>query len=122
MALVGAYVLAGELAAAGRAPEEAFGRYETEMRGYVAVNHALAREFAREMTADTRRQIRFRHLMMRILPYMPWKNLVAKKIAEDVQRAAQAITLKDYPAPEVPEVPNRAAGPAPAAARPTYAA
>ncbi|WP_406218490.1 FAD-dependent monooxygenase [Streptomyces decoyicus] len=125
MALVGAYVLAGELAAAGRAPEEAFGRYETEMRGYVAVNHALARKFAREMTADTRRQIRFRHLMMRILPYMPWKNLVAKKIAEDVQRAAQAITLKDYPvpeAPEVPEAPNRAAGPAPDAARPTYAA
>ncbi|WP_329175938.1 FAD-dependent monooxygenase [Streptomyces decoyicus] len=125
MALVGAYVLAGELAAAGRAPEEAFGRYETEMRGYVAVNHALARKFAREMTADTRRQIRFRHLMMRILPYMPWKNLIAKKIAEDVQRAAQAITLKDYPVPEVPEVPevpNRAAGPAPAAARPTYAA
>ncbi|WP_326620176.1 FAD-dependent monooxygenase [Streptomyces decoyicus] len=119
MALVGAYVLAGELAAAGRAPEEAFGRYETEMRGYVAVNHALARKFAREMTADTRRQIRFRHLMMRLLPCMPWKNLIAKKIAEDVQRAAQAITLKDYP---VPEVPNRAAGPAPDAARPTYAA
>ncbi|MFC9241308.1 FAD-dependent monooxygenase [Streptomyces decoyicus] len=116
MALVGAYVLAGELAAAGRAPEEAFGRYETEMRGYVAVNHALARKFARDMTADTRRQIRFRHLMMRILPYMPWKNLIAQKIAEDVQRAAQAITLKDYP------VPHRAAGTASAAARPTYAA
>ncbi|WP_030986263.1 FAD-dependent monooxygenase [Streptomyces sp. NRRL S-1813] len=122
MALVGAYVLAGELAAAGRAPEEAFGRYETEMRGYVAVNHALARKFAREMTADTWRQIRFRHLMMRILPCMPWKNLIAKKIAEDVQRGARAITLKDYPVPEAPEVPNRAAGPAPAAARPTYAA
>lgn len=116
MALVGAYVLAGELAAAGRTPEEAFGRYEKEMRGYVAVNHALARKFARDMTADTRRQIRFRHLMMRILPYMPWKNLIAKKIAEDFQRAAHAITLKDHP------VPNRAAGPAPAAARPTYAA
>lgn len=116
MALVGAYVLAGELAAAGSAPEEAFGRYETEMRGYVAVNHALAGKFAQDMTADSRRQIRFRHLMMRILPWMPWKNLIAKKIAEDFQRAAQAITLKDYP------VPNRAAGPASAAARPTYAA
>ncbi|MFC9231243.1 FAD-dependent monooxygenase [Streptomyces decoyicus] len=116
MALVGAYVLAGELAAAGRAPEEALGRYETAMRGYVAVNHALAGKFARDMTADSRRQIRFRHLMMRVLPWMPWKNLIAKKIAEDFQRAAQAITLKDYP------VPNRAAGPASAAARPTYAA
>ncbi|MGP8301141.1 FAD-dependent monooxygenase [Streptomyces inhibens] len=116
MALVGAYVLAGELAAAGGGPEQAFARYEEQMRGYVEVNHALARKFAQEMTADTRRQIRFRHLMMRILPHMPWKNLVAKKIAEDVQRGAHAITLKDY------LVPGRAAGPAPAAARPTYAA
>ncbi|WP_084771771.1 FAD-dependent monooxygenase [Streptomyces sp. MOE7] len=99
MALVGAYVLAGELAAAGGAPETAFARYEREMRGYVEANHALARKFAQEMTVDSRWQIRLRHLMLRILPYMPWKNLVARKIAEDVQRAARAITLKDYPQP-----------------------
>ncbi|MER6840540.1 FAD-dependent monooxygenase [Streptomyces platensis] len=116
MALVGAYVLAGELAVAGRGPAEAFGRYEKEMRGYVAVNHALAEKFAKDMTADTRRQIRFRHLMMRILPYMPWKNWVAKKIAEEVQRGANAITLKDHP------VPVAATGHAPAAGSPTYAA
>ncbi|MFI5524052.1 FAD-dependent monooxygenase [Streptomyces platensis] len=127
MALVGAYVLAGELAA-GRGPEEAFDRYEREMRGYVAVNHALAGKFAEEMTADTRRQIRFRHLMMRILPYMPWKNLVAKKIAEEVQRGANAITLKDHPAPAAAAGHGPAAGHAPvaghapAAGSPTYAA
>ncbi|MEU8918363.1 FAD-dependent monooxygenase [Streptomyces nigrescens] len=116
MALVGAYVLAGALAEAGRGPEEAFGRYEKEMRGYVAVNHALAAKFAKEMTADSRRQIRFRHLMMRILPHMPWKNLVAKKIAEDFQRGANAITLQDHPAPAA------ATGRAPADGCPTYAA
>ncbi|MEU8782251.1 FAD-dependent monooxygenase [Streptomyces sp. NPDC048637] len=116
MALVGAYVLAGELAAAGRDPEEAFGRYEKEMRGYVAVNHALAAKFAGEMTADTWRQIRFRHLMMRILPHMPWKNLVAKKIAEDVQRGANAITLKAHPAPGTATAHGPAAGHGPAAA------
>ncbi|UYB41821.1 FAD-dependent monooxygenase [Streptomyces sp. Je 1-4] len=116
MALVGAYVLAGALAEAGRGPEEAFDRYEKEMRGYVAVNHALAAKFAKEMTADSRRQIRFRHLMMRILPHMPWKNLVAKKIAEDVQRGANAITLQDHP------VPAAATGRAPADGCPTYAA
>ncbi|MFE6738979.1 FAD-dependent monooxygenase [Streptomyces tubercidicus] len=116
MALVGAYVLAGELAAAGRGPEEAFARYEEEMRGYVAVNHAQAATFVKEMTADTRRQIRFRHLMMRMLPHLPWKNLVAKKIAEDVQRGANAITLKDHPVPVRVPVPmpvpadGRAAG------------
>ncbi|MFE1769138.1 FAD-dependent monooxygenase [Streptomyces angustmyceticus] len=157
MALVGAYVLAGELAADGRGPAEALRSYEAEMRGYVAVNHAVARKFARDMTVDTRRQIRFRHLMMRMLPHMPWKNLVAKKIAEGVQRGANAITLKDYPVPATPlasgairavptspgspgsptspaspapsasPAPNgaadgAAAGPAPSAAGPTYAA
>ncbi|MFE0191938.1 FAD-dependent monooxygenase [Streptomyces sp. NPDC058989] len=122
MALVGAYVLAGELAAGGD-PEAAFARYEREMRGYVAVNHALARKFAKEMTADTRGQIRLRHLMLRILPYMPWKNVVARKIAEDVQRGARAITLKDHPLPGRGRVPARAAAdPVPAAADRTYAA
>lgn len=116
MALVGAYVLAGALAEAGRGPQEAFDHYEKEMRGYVAVNHALAAKFAKEMTADSRRQIRLRHLMMRILPHMPWKNLVAKKIAEDFQRGANAITLQDHPAP------GAATGRAPAAGCPTYAA
>ncbi|MGW3013334.1 FAD-dependent monooxygenase [Streptomyces sp. NPDC001219] len=116
MALVGAYVLAGELAVPGRGPEEAFDRYEKEMRGYVAVNHALAEKFAKEMTADSWWQIRFRHLMMRALPYMPWKNVVARKITEEVQRGAHAITLKDHPAP------GAAPAHAPAAGRPTYAA
>ncbi|MFG3120170.1 FAD-dependent monooxygenase [Streptomyces sp. NPDC048197] len=99
MALVGAYVLAGELAAAGGAPEVAFARYEEEMRGYVAVNHEIARKFARDMTVDSRWGIRLRHLMLRMLPHMPWKDAVTKKIAEDVQRGARAITLKDYGAP-----------------------
>ncbi|UJB42531.1 FAD-dependent monooxygenase [Streptomyces sp. A1-5] len=101
MALVGAYVLAGELAAADGDPTAAFARYEAEMRGYVAANHALAEKFAREVTVTSRWQIRLRMLMLmlRMLPYMPRKDAVAKKIAEEVQRAAQAITLKDYPAP-----------------------
>ncbi|WP_248865621.1 FAD-dependent monooxygenase [Streptomyces halobius] len=102
MALVGAYVLAGELAAAGGDTARAFGRYEEEMRGYVTVNHRLTEKFAKEMTAGSWPAIRFRHLMMRILPYMPWKNLVAKKIAEGVQRAANAIALKVYPVPTAP--------------------
>ncbi|MEU9123404.1 FAD-dependent monooxygenase [Streptomyces sp. NPDC048506] len=124
MALVGAYVLAGELAAAGGDPEAAFAAYEAEMRGYVAVNHALARKFAKEMTADSRRQIRLRHLMLRILPHLPWKNAVAKKIAEEVQRGATAITLKDYPVPgpAIRPLSGGTAGPAPAATGPTYAA
>ncbi|GGW99563.1 FAD-dependent monooxygenase [Streptomyces noursei] len=98
MALVGAYVLAGELAAADGDPTAAFARYEAEMRGYAAAHHALAEKFARGMTVTSRWRIRLRMLMLRMLPYMPWKGAVAKKIAEEVQRVARAITLKDYSA------------------------
>ncbi|MEV0368455.1 FAD-dependent monooxygenase [Streptomyces sp. NPDC050636] len=120
MALVGAYVLAGELAAAGGDPAVAFGRYEEEMRGYVEVNHRQAEKFAKEMTAGTWGAIRFRHLMMRILPHMPWKDLVARKITEGVQHAANAITLKDYSVPSA--TPAAAATTSPVPATPSYAA
>ncbi|GAA0348990.1 FAD-dependent monooxygenase [Actinoallomurus spadix] len=42
MALVGAYVLAGELAAAGGDHEAGFAAYEAELRDFVAQNQALA--------------------------------------------------------------------------------
>ncbi|GLX05613.1 FAD-dependent monooxygenase [Microbispora sp. NBRC 16548] len=44
LALVGAYVLAAELAAAGGAHEAAFAGYERRMRPFVALNQALATE------------------------------------------------------------------------------
>ncbi|MEU9843211.1 FAD-dependent monooxygenase [Actinomadura sp. NPDC048032] len=42
MAVVGAYVLAGELKAAGGDHRAAFANYEKELRGYVAANQELA--------------------------------------------------------------------------------
>ncbi|SNR48459.1 FAD-dependent monooxygenase [Actinomadura mexicana] len=42
MAIVGAYVLAGELKAAGGDHRDAFANYERELRGYVAANQELA--------------------------------------------------------------------------------
>ncbi|MQY04767.1 FAD-dependent monooxygenase [Actinomadura macrotermitis] len=42
MAMVGAYVLAGELKAAGGDHEKAFAAYESELRGYVTANQELA--------------------------------------------------------------------------------
>ncbi|WP_030020036.1 FAD-dependent monooxygenase [Streptomyces monomycini] len=96
MALVGAYVLAGELAAAGGDPRTAFARYEAEMRPYVTANQRMAEKFVPQMLPATRAAIRFRHTMLRMLPHMPWKNYLAKKLAEDVQRCAHAITLKPY--------------------------
>ncbi|MFB4311304.1 FAD-dependent monooxygenase [Actinomadura sp. GTD37] len=59
MAMVGAYVLAGELKAAGGDHRAAFANYERELRGYVAANQELALtnkarvEAQRDGTAET---------------------------------------------------------------------
>lgn len=54
MALVGAYVLAGELKAAEGDHETAFACYETEIRDYVAANQRLALTNRARVEAQTR--------------------------------------------------------------------
>jgi 2-polyprenyl-6-methoxyphenol hydroxylase-like FAD-dependent oxidoreductase len=90
LALVGAYVLAGELAAGG--DHAAFARYEAELRDYVTRGQKLAKSNAAGLLPRSRWQLRMRNQFIRMLPYMPWKGLVAG----GVQRAANAITLRDY--------------------------
>jgi 2-polyprenyl-6-methoxyphenol hydroxylase-like FAD-dependent oxidoreductase len=51
LALVGAYLLAGELAAAGWDPEPAFAAYERRMRPYVEANQQIGRLHARSLDA-----------------------------------------------------------------------
>ncbi|HEY3684221.1 MAG TPA: FAD-dependent monooxygenase [Streptosporangiaceae bacterium] len=53
MAIVGAYVLAGELAAAGGDHRTAFARYDDELRDYVTANQALALTNKAQMDART---------------------------------------------------------------------
>ncbi|WP_410566567.1 FAD-dependent monooxygenase [Amycolatopsis sp. cmx-4-61] len=50
LALVGAYLLAGELAAAGWDPETAFARYETQMRPFVEANQEIGRLHVQSLT------------------------------------------------------------------------
>ncbi len=92
LALVGAYVLAGELAAAGEDYRAAFARYENEMRGYVKRGQEQAKGASGFLLSKSRRQVWLRNQFIRMLPYMPWRGLVAG----GVQRAASAITLKEY--------------------------
>ena len=49
LALVGAYLLAGELAAAGWDPEAGFAAYERRMRSYVEANQEIGRLHARSL-------------------------------------------------------------------------
>jgi 2-polyprenyl-6-methoxyphenol hydroxylase-like FAD-dependent oxidoreductase len=99
LALVGAYVLAGELAAAGGDPGPGFAGYEARMRGFVEHNQRLGQEFAREMIQARKISIWFQNQMMRMLPYLPWKNLIMQRILDQIGRAANAIELRDYPLP-----------------------
>ncbi|SDM06008.1 2-polyprenyl-6-methoxyphenol hydroxylase [Nonomuraea maritima] len=92
LALVAAYVLAGELATAGD-HRTAFARYEDVLRPYVAVCHRQARGADRFLVPATRSRIWRRNQVLRMLPYMPGKSLIKRM----TDRAAAAITLKDYP-------------------------
>ncbi len=92
LALVGAYILAGELAAAAGDHRLAYARYEAEMREGVQQSQKLADGAGFGLIPRFRAQIWLRNVMMRALPHTPWRSA----LAGGVQRAATAITLKDY--------------------------
>jgi len=93
LALVGAYVLAGELAAAGGDHAAAFAAYEREMRDYVAQCQQLPPGGVKGFLPRGAAGIRMRNVSMHMMTRWPLRKLVAK-----VFQKADAITLKDYPA------------------------
>ncbi|MER7334770.1 MULTISPECIES: FAD-dependent monooxygenase [unclassified Micromonospora] len=96
LALVGAYVLAGELAAADGDHRAAFGRYEERMRGFVEQNQRLGPSNLKGMVMRSQGLIRFQLLMLRLLPHLPGRDRIAGRITENIHRAATAITLPTY--------------------------
>ncbi|GII62989.1 FAD-dependent oxidoreductase [Sphaerisporangium krabiense] len=94
LALVGAYVLAGELAAAGGDHRAGFAAYESVMRGYVAKAQARADDgkASSGLMPTSAAQVWGRNLMIRSIPYLPWRGLIAKKM----RGASEGVTLKDY--------------------------
>ncbi|MEU1626924.1 FAD-dependent monooxygenase [Streptomyces sp. NPDC020096] len=92
LAVVGAYVLAGELAAAPDDHRTAFARYEERIRPYAEVCRKQAEGLDRFMVPQTRSQIWTRNLMWKALPYLPWKGVINKITT----KAANAISLKNY--------------------------
>jgi 2-polyprenyl-6-methoxyphenol hydroxylase-like FAD-dependent oxidoreductase len=92
MALVGAYVLAGELAAAGGDHQTAFRAYEDEMRDYVTANLRRPPGGTRGFAPSTRGGLWVRNQFMRTLPHLPGKGLMMGGI----QKASNSIRLKEY--------------------------
>lgn len=96
LALVGAYVLAGELKAAAGDHGIAYARYQQAMREYVETNLTLGAHNASEMVAGSARQIRLQTTMMRLVSHLPWKDLAMRPTMKPLNHAANAITLKAY--------------------------
>ncbi|MEV6032555.1 FAD-dependent monooxygenase [Nonomuraea sp. NPDC052116] len=87
LAVVGAYVLAGELKRAGGDHRVAFAQYEEQMRGYAKVaKNGNAGPF---LAPRTRRGIRMRNWMFKYSFLLGWMMKMTDKFAND-------ITLKEY--------------------------
>jgi 2-polyprenyl-6-methoxyphenol hydroxylase-like FAD-dependent oxidoreductase len=91
LALVGAYVLAGELERSDRMHDVAFARYESIMRDYVKQCQALPPGGLEGMLPRSRRDIWLRNLSMRMMTRWPVRKLVA-----GVFHKADSIVLEDY--------------------------
>ncbi|RPF25495.1 2-polyprenyl-6-methoxyphenol hydroxylase-like FAD-dependent oxidoreductase [Streptomyces sp. Ag109_G2-6] len=98
LALVGAYVLAGELAAARGDHRTAFARYEREMRAYAEGCQKMGDGVAKLMVPESRLLGAFLNRYYKVMPYLPGKDMAAK-IA---RKAAENITLRDYAAEPAP--------------------
>jgi len=94
-AVIAAYVLAGELAAARGDYRAAFARYEQLLRPYVARGQKQARGGRDFLAPATSKQIRQRDRFFRLLPYLPAKRLIRYLST----RTATAIKLPEYPEP-----------------------
>ncbi|WP_329456381.1 hypothetical protein [Streptomyces sp. NBC_01497] len=93
LSLVGAYVLAGELAAAGGEHRAAFAAYDSVMRPYVRQAQELPPGGARGYAPRSRTGIALRDMSMRSMRHWPMARIMAAQFAK-----AAAVRLPDYAA------------------------
>jgi 2-polyprenyl-6-methoxyphenol hydroxylase-like FAD-dependent oxidoreductase len=93
LALVGAYVLADELAHATD-HATAFAAYERRMRPFVGRNQRLGPANVKRMVLRTRRQVRMSMAVLGLIGRLPGRDRIMAKAVEPISRAANAITLE----------------------------
>lgn len=93
MALVGAYVLAGELATAAGDHHRAFDAYEDTMRAYVRAGQQRPPGGARMMAPRSRAGIWLRAQSMRLMTTVPGGH----KLMGDLAGTANRVEIKSYP-------------------------
>ncbi|WP_335988837.1 FAD-dependent monooxygenase [Glycomyces sp. MUSA5-2] len=95
LALVGAYVLAGELGRDG-GHERAFRAYEERMRPFAAANQALGPKNVKSMVMRSDAQVRFGIGFLKLASRLPGKDRLMAPVVKAIHRAATAIDLPDY--------------------------
>src|SRR5258708_7295587 len=103
LALVGAYVLAGELARSNGAYDVAFARYDSAMRDYVKQCQELPPLGLEGMLPRTRLAIWIRNLSIRMMTRCP-RGRVRNRVRGMFPKAG-ACVLEDYVASALPELP-----------------
>lgn len=91
-AVVAAFILAGELAAAGGDHAVAYDRYEQRLRAYVAGGQKQAAGGRAFLAPATWKKIQQRNRFFKVLPYLP----VTRLIKRAATRTATAVTLPPY--------------------------
>lgn len=97
IALVAAYILAGELATAQGNYAIAFKHYEHLLRKYVEENQKFGRKTAQTLiSSEKNRFIVWLH--DRLMQWMPgkWIHFINNRAVRQITRAARSIRLKDY--------------------------
>lgn len=94
LALVGAYVLAGELGRGDRA--RGFAEYERKMRPFVEQNQKLGPANIKRMVLRSKSQVRTAMTMLAVMDHLPGKERLMAKVIEPIHKAATAITLETY--------------------------
>jgi 2-polyprenyl-6-methoxyphenol hydroxylase-like FAD-dependent oxidoreductase len=97
LAVLGAYVLAGELQAANGDHTVAFRAYEEQLQQLVARTRTLGPTMMKALIPRTQRQVWATTQVMRVLPRLPGPlQRVLSSFARAPARALGAIALKDY--------------------------
>jgi 2-polyprenyl-6-methoxyphenol hydroxylase-like FAD-dependent oxidoreductase len=96
MAVVGAYVLAGELAAAGGDYRAAFTCYEQACRSYMKQNQEIALKAKEMHLPKTQEEIEQQNQRLRAMRAAAPGSPPEDSIGDLLQKASNAITLKDY--------------------------
>jgi 2-polyprenyl-6-methoxyphenol hydroxylase-like FAD-dependent oxidoreductase len=86
LAMISAYAMAGELAAAHGGYQKAFGRYEALLRDYIGAKQKAAERFAGAFAPKTRAGLFFRNQVIRAFAFPGLARLaIGRDIADSLE-------------------------------------